>query len=750
MQLNESLDALNSQRSELLHDLQLLDAQMLDRLAALGFNSSRLDSELNSTRAELSRAEKKLSTAQQKLSDMSSKKADCARIDEISTKTKANDAVIRTLHADISGNVSRIDILSQELHSAIEADRGFVEREINALAQSDWIEIHISCFEERLRSIQSVLSNLTERIRDINFRLDLSVTRRDRYVAQTRTFRLQLTLVEGTAVPLQRTRLLRDINKLKTDISTQNESLHRRNLEVSHSRRRRIERTALEILESFLISALLKKQPVGLYHVWYYQINSLFSGVFPSWLYSDRFSLVQSLFEKLASVRYQLQQYSAEPGVAWSASAQIIESVTSIKRMKILQLKTLKDELADAYRKQEEANRLLQSNFELETNAKALDMRIDREEAMLSSLRDNLRDSASMQLEALLELRFVDQALTRLGVVHRDVILIAQDRAARGVSIEQLKHDMQSSEATVLSMNATRARLEVEQAQMKESLPALRRNCRSFREKDYMRLSEEARIETDVSRNLSAQVEYQQRQITELNRNISTLTETDPILQETHEGRTKLLQKLEDHIQPRILALEQARYNLTTSLGRIVDDANSRMLRLNSAVDRRNRTISETPAFEAELAIKDEQIHNTSIKQEEGMVIMIALAPNITDKEANLSIWTQRLSDIENEIKIINASLQSSLVDMQAFGNTKNDPSWFAEFANVSSRLNETFYNLTHAQESLRNSTNRTANLVDEYKRSEKIYLEREAELQEYARQVDAGIIPKVNFTFVY
>jgi hypothetical protein len=89
-------------------------------------------------------------------------------------------------------------------------------------------------------------------------------------------------------------------------------------------------------------------------------------------------------------------------------------------------------------------------------------------------------------------------------------------------------------------------------------------------------------------------------------------------------------------------------------------------------------------------------------------------------------------------------------MNLQTIYKRKQEPEWFAQFANVSYRLNETFYNLTHAQESLRNSTSLTASLIEEYKESEKNYMEKEMELKEYTRKVEAGIIPKVNFTFVY
>jgi hypothetical protein len=47
--------------------------------------------------------------------------------------------------------------------------------------------------------------------------------------------------------------------------------------------------------------------------------------------------------------------------------------------------------------------------------------------------------------------------------------------------------------------------------------------------------------------------------------------------------------------------------------------------------------------------MKDEQIYNALTKQVESMIQMAELAPNITDKEADFSIWSRQLSDIKQE-----------------------------------------------------------------------------------------------------
>jgi hypothetical protein len=159
---------------------------------------------------------------------------------------------------------------------------------------------------------------------------------------------------------------------------------------------------------------------------------------------------------------------------------------------------------------------------------------------------------------------------------------------------------------------------------------------------------------------------------------------------------------------------------------------------------------AEIPKLSGELAIKDEQIFNATRKQCESRDILAALAPNITDKEFNLTSWTSSLDLIDAEIRVVNSSLQVRLQELWPPSSVVSNKTWMESFENVSRALNETFYNLTHVEDALANSTKKTVELVEEFKKAEQTYFQKEAEFKEYTRQVEAGIIPKVNFTFVY
>jgi hypothetical protein len=280
------------------------------------------------------------------------------------------------------------------------------------------------------------------------------------------------------------------------------------------------------------------------------------------------------------------------------------------------------------------ADNLLRTNFDLEAQANAKDKVIHSEKMLQNA-------TASRQLEALADLQIVVDSRNRVLAVHRNVLLIGRERTLRKASMDQLKADLNSLGTTISKMNTQIAELEAEQTRMKNNTPTMRRNCRSFREKEYLKLTEESRTETEIAHNLSAKAEYNQVEISELNRYISVLTETDSILHGIRERRVALLERLTNDLQKDTLALETAKNNLSKDLSRIVDQGNSQSNRTHLEVSQRNRTIFETPAFEAELTMKDEQIYNASTKQVESMIHMAELAPNITDKEADFSIWNK-------------------------------------------------------------------------------------------------------------
>lgn len=88
-------------------------------------------------------------------------------------------------------------------------------------------------------------------------------------------------------------------------------------------------------------------------------------------------------------------------------------------------------------------------------------------------------------------------------------------------------------------------------------------------EKEYPKLSENSRAETEITHHLSTKVECNQVQISELNQNISVLTETDFILHGKRERRVALPERLTNIIQKDTLARETARSNISKDLSRM-------------------------------------------------------------------------------------------------------------------------------------------------------------------------------------
>jgi predicted nucleic acid-binding Zn-ribbon protein len=155
------------------------------------------------------------------------------------------------------------------------------------------------------------------------------------------------------------------------------------------------------------------------------------------------------------------------------------------------------------------------------------------------------------------------------------------------------------------------------------------------------------------------------------------------------------------------------------------------------------------PKMEEELFKKDELILNISTKQIELNQTLFELEPKIIAQTDNFTFWNLSLNSIDTDIDIVNKSFWKNLEKrnhlISGQPNTPGDGFHTASFI-----LNETFYNLSFAEESLDNSTRRISQLVDLFRQSESFYLQKESELKEYTSKVEKGLIQKVDFKFEY
>lgn len=156
----------------------------------------------------------------------------------------------------------------------------------------------------------------------------------------------------------------------------------------------------------------------------------------------------------------------------------------------------------------------------------------------------------------------------------------------------------------------------------------------------------------------------------------------------------------------------------------------------------------EQPKLEIELSLKDELIVNITRKQVELETELKRLKPLVVDSEANFTVWNATLIALETDSKRVNATLQTYIAATGLDHNTTNP--FNVLFRNYSKELNATFYQLAFAKEGLSNSTRRVAELTDEFRRAEAQYVEKQQELEEYTRKVEAGLIPRVDFKFEF
>ena len=286
-------------------------------------------------------------------------------------------------------------------------------------------------------------------------------------------------------------------------------------------------------------------------------------------------------------------------------------------------------------------------------------------------------------------------------------------------------------------------RLEAEKKTLKSRIPDVRRNCRSYNERAFQK----AKIELESMQTQIVKVEanirkeiFMTERVEEFFESVRTL---DPVLSRLRTERDKLENEINNLIDFEIRNITATQTELLGDLKKTIEEMEF-LYHRNDSLSKRFAELSlETPKLEAELAVKDEVIYNTTLRQSEARIILSELEPRRVDKEVNLSIWTDRLNLIDEEIMIIKHRI--SLNNCSGNIETLSE-----EFRNISHILFETYKNLTTAEEGLVNSTKKTTELVEEFQKSEQNYKEKERELEEYTKLVNAGIIPKVNFKFEY
>ena len=248
---------------------------------------------------------------------------------------------------------------------------------------------------------------------------------------------------------------------------------------------------------------------------------------------------------------------------------------------------------------------------------------------------------------------------------------------------------------------------------------------------------------------INAKISIELQRQSDLNISIDLLRGSDQILLDlTLKHRTASLE-LQDRVRSSLADVKFQQKSLMSAQASN-REAQQQLFRRNDSLTHRNHSLAlETPKLQAELDIKDEVILNTTIKQNQSSQVLLEIAPNITDKELNLSTWTTKLGLIDEEIRTVNETLLARMVDLKTELGIPPIVDIY-QFKNVSRTLNETFYNLTHVEEALVNSTNRTGELVNQFRLAEEQYFKKEQELKEYTKLVEAGVIPRVNFTFEY
>ena len=633
---------------------------------------------------------KAVTVARDQLDRVSQMKQNCGKAHSMPQQIQELDARLRVMPTEISALETEILGIQNDLDLAIR------EQDPQSLRFSV-VEMHdmLKSYSSRLSEIDEQLANKSMELEWLQWETFTRIQKLSKLEIKTVVLKSQ---IRDSALRPGHT----DIVRVTNEISDLRNS-------VSLQSKRNILGAAMFLFTHFIETNLVKILLDTPFPVW---LMKLVSELFPSFMLSNTIAN----FAKWETVLSQLHN------TAFTTSP--VEALRSLIHLKTTQLRTMhgqrKEALLNNWR-----NSLIKREIVL------IKREILNHTETLSELH-----SSTMRLHS----EVFSLTVQRMHHIQSKLRLNGMINTARAIAQKQGILEGTKRKLTIVS--ESRSQIESELATMRSQLPGVKRSCRMFNEKAYLK----AESDLDSAQASLKQIEQMKQNETEAERilqdSFNALRVKDHLLGELVRRRSELEQKISSEISILIGNLTIERDLLLVASQHSRDSLQSLHHRNDSLTRRLMEINVETPKLEAELAVKDELIYNTTIKQIESAAILQDLAPRISDKELNLSMWTADLSLIDHEMSIVKTRLSES-VQIQPLKLSE-------EFHNISHYVFETSRNLTQVQEGLVNSTRRTAELVDEFKRSEQEYFAKERELKEYGKLVDAGVIPRVNFTFEY
>jgi hypothetical protein len=235
--------------------------------------------------------------------------------------------------------------------------------------------------------------------------------------------------------------------------------------------------------------------------------------------------------------------------------------------------------------------------------------------------------------------------------------------------------------------------------------------------------------------------------IEELERDIQSL-EDEKLDDSLYKGILSEISRTEQLLTDELIPKRNQLLEQQQELRRIEQSIMEQIKREEQLRRRIEEITNDLPKLEFELDNKDELIANITAKQLEiNSTIHGDLIGKYNESKKNFSVWDDQKNQLNNDTQLLTEEFEYLQTIKQHDGEYSIAK---AEYYNFTRTRNETFLRFHWAEESWKNSTEKVHNLVHQFKQSEKYYFQKEAELAEYNKKVEAGEIEKVNFKFEY
>ena len=680
-------------------------------LIALERESNHSESEVKRIRNDLGIVQAQVDLAQKAFADMERKRSACDRQKPLEDILKSQRQESEESETDVLAAESEFSRTKDELERAQSDLSNYRERKAKEFGLADWMQARSDSAADRAGYLHGEIARsvaqghlLSQQLRNVSESIFKVTNRAGELEAGLGPIK------DSAGLEAREAELEKQLLGLREDVRVRSAEIRKRKHESASREMMKVEN---------LIVRSLAQSAVEAENEWLLDL----ADVVPTFFVSDRIAAVAKLRSELrVTGGERASSRSATPVGALQA---VVDSRLRDLKRKSLELKTVRTARA--------------MSQDLQTARRKLEYLT--EESI--KLREAIAHTDSFAFQALVEATGTQNVSPPLSG-GLDELAALENRVE-----ECLKKLADAQSGCEKKRVANVVLREKRESTARESV-TVAEDCQSFNERDHRRAKNNVEGQQRRYGIVAADLKAEEDKLAGLLRKMEESARADaPLVAMLDQAAN--IKTVRDGINP---DFARAKANQTHWLAvyRKAHDAVVDLERLNASLwKRRGELEVESPKLEAELLVKDQLIVNITDKQIRDRETMANLTEPIKVQRANFSEWDARLTFIESEMSLVNASLHEVLTLRPVAPFNESEYRFVRDrFDNVSRFLNATYFNLSFAEESLANTTRRIEELVIEFRTTEANYLEKERILKDYTAKVEAGIIPKVEFKFEY